>query len=61
MGCSILISGSFELTVEQGQFSDSEIIVMMGENGTGKTTFIRMLAGRLSPDNGGNVSFSKIK
>ena len=61
MGCSILISGNFELTVEQGQFSDSEIIVMMGENGTGKTTFIRMLAGRLSPDNGGNISFSKIK
>ena len=61
MGCSILISGNFELTVEQGQFSDSEIIVMMGENGTGKTTFIRMLAGRLSPDNVGNILFRKIK
>ena len=61
MGCSILISGNFQLTVEQGQFSDSEIIVMMGENGTGKTTFIRMLAGRLTSDNGGNISFSKIK
>ena len=55
MSCSILISGNFELTVEQGQFSVSEIIVMMGENGTGKTTFIRMLAGRLTPDNGGNI------
>ena len=33
------------MTVEPGSFTDSEIIVMLGENGTGKTTFIRMLAG----------------
>jgi ATP-binding cassette subfamily E protein 1 len=38
-------SGRFELTVRGGDFSDSQIIVMLGENGTGKTTFIRMLAG----------------
>lgn len=42
--------GNFNLQVEEGDFSDSEIIVMMGENGTGKTTFIRMLAGVLRPD-----------
>merc|ERR1712000_752717 len=30
--------------------TDSEIIVMLGENGTGKTTFITMLAGLRKPD-----------
>ncbi|KAF8960320.1 P-loop containing nucleoside triphosphate hydrolase protein, partial [Flammula alnicola] len=37
--------GNFKLTVEGGSFTDSEIIVMLGENGTGKTTFVRLLAG----------------
>lgn len=37
--------GAFKLHVEQGDFTDSEIVVMLGENGTGKTTFIRLLAG----------------
>lgn len=42
--------GSFSLQIETGSFSDSEIIVLLGENGTGKTTFIKMLAGKLKPD-----------
>lgn len=42
--------GNFKLSVEKGSFTDSEIVVMLGENGTGKTTFIRMLAGILKPD-----------
>uniref|UniRef100_A0A7N0SX85 ABC transporter E family member 2 n=1 Tax=Kalanchoe fedtschenkoi TaxID=63787 RepID=A0A7N0SX85_KALFE len=35
--------GNFRLQVVEGEFTDSQIIVMLGENGTGKTTFIRML------------------
>ena len=35
----------FSLTIEEGQFSESEIVVLLGENGMGKTTFIRLLAG----------------
>lgn len=46
--------GSFKLEVEPGTFTDSEIIVMLGENGTGKTTFIKILAGGLKPDAGDN-------
>ena len=36
--------GDFELVVEPGTFRTSQITVLLGENGTGKTTFIKMLA-----------------
>ncbi|KAF1356830.1 ABC transporter family protein [Delphinella strobiligena] len=42
--------GDFHLSIESGEFTDSEILVMMGENGTGKTTFCKMLAGAEKPD-----------
>ncbi len=47
--------GEFKISIERGDFTDSEIIVMMGENGTGKTTFCLTLAGHLKPDGGVEV------
>ena len=47
----------FHLTVDKGNFTDSEIIVMLGENGTGKTTFIkvhRCLASLIAGDSANN-------
>ena len=35
----------FKLNIEEGSFGNSEIIVLLGQNGTGKTTFIKMFAG----------------
>jgi ATP-binding cassette, sub-family E, member 1 len=52
--------GSFHLTIEPGDFTDSEIIVMMGENGTGKTTFCKMLAGAEKPDGSKSVPDMKV-
>lgn len=49
------VLGNFSLTVQKGEFTDSEIIVLLGENGTGKTTFIRMLAGMTPPESGAEV------
>lgn len=37
--------GSFKLNVEEGSFNNCEIIVLLGENGTGKTTLVRLLSG----------------
>ena len=47
--------GDFKLDISAGSFTDSEIIVMLGQNGTGKTTFIRMLAGALEADGDAKV------
>ena len=42
--------GPFKLEVKAGIFRPSEIVMMLGQNGTGKTTLIKMLAGILKPD-----------
>lgn len=39
------ISNNFQLEIEGGTFSTSEITLLVGENGTGKTTMIKILAG----------------
>ncbi|KAF1744458.1 hypothetical protein MXB_3642 [Myxobolus squamalis] len=40
---------NFELEVVSGEFNSSQIVVMLGENGTGKTTFIQMLSEHFNP------------
>jgi ATP-binding cassette subfamily E protein 1 len=52
--------GPFSLKVEPGTFSPSETIVMLGQNGTGKTTMIKMLAGLLAPDGEGADQLPKL-
>ncbi|KAL6207027.1 hypothetical protein ACLB2K_024272 [Fragaria x ananassa] len=42
--------GKFKLHVMEREFTDSQIVVMLGENGTGKSTFIKSLAGLVKPD-----------
>lgn len=42
--------GGFKLHVEAGSYSNSEIIILLGENGMGKTTLVQLLGGKLKPD-----------
>ena len=42
----------FRLEVEPGEIREGEVIGVMGANGTGKTTFVRVLAGELKPKSG---------
>ncbi len=51
---------NFKLTINEGSFTDSEIIVLLGENGTGKTTFIKLLSGLIKPDDGAVVPELKV-
>jgi len=42
----------FTLRVEPGQVHRGEVVGVLGANGIGKTTFVRLLAGDLEPDEG---------
>jgi ATP-binding cassette subfamily E protein 1 len=52
---------SFSLRVEPGTIHEAEILGIVGRNGLGKTTFAKLLAGILEPDEGevnANISIS---
>ncbi|RLG41738.1 MAG: ribosome biogenesis/translation initiation ATPase RLI [Thermoproteota archaeon] len=51
---------SFRLDVGEGEIIAGEVVVALGPNGIGKTTFVRILAGELEPDSG-NVLTSGLK
>jgi ATP-binding cassette, sub-family E, member 1 len=44
--------GSFKLEAEAGELNKNEIIGVLGENGIGKTSFIKVLAGLVKLDSG---------
>lgn len=44
--------GNFHLRAHKGAIHKNEIIGILGENGTGKTTFVKILAGVLKQDKG---------
>lgn len=43
---------SFELSAENGELFNKEIVGILGANAIGKTTFMKILAGALEPDSG---------
>jgi ATP-binding cassette subfamily E protein 1 len=44
--------GEFSLSVEGGAIKENEVLGVVGPNGIGKSTFAKLLAGRLDPDEG---------
>jgi ATP-binding cassette subfamily E protein 1 len=44
--------GNFKMMIMPGGWSSSEITVIMGQNGTGKTSFIKIIAGQLKMTTG---------
>ncbi|MCK4883618.1 MAG: ribosome biogenesis/translation initiation ATPase RLI, partial [Candidatus Diapherotrites archaeon] len=43
--------GNFSLKVKGGSVRRGEVVGILGPNATGKSTFVKMLAGEISPDN----------
>ncbi|WP_158058080.1 ribosome biogenesis/translation initiation ATPase RLI [Halorussus halophilus] len=45
-------AGEFALDVEGGKIRENEVLGIVGPNGIGKSTFAKLLAGKLEPDSG---------
>jgi len=52
--------GGFKLSVERGAVKIGESVGIVGPNATGKTTFVKMLAGLIKPDTGNLASTLKV-
>ena len=52
--------GNFSLKADKGEIHKNEIIGILGENGIGKTTFVKILAGVLKQDKGEIASKVKV-
>jgi ATP-binding cassette subfamily E protein 1 len=44
--------GNFQLTTQEGELRHGQVVGVIGPNSTGKSTFVKMIAGELSPDSG---------
>lgn len=44
--------GKFSLTAAAGELPKKHVVGVLGENGLGKTSFVKMLAGEITPDSG---------
>jgi ATP-binding cassette subfamily E protein 1 len=44
--------GNFTLTSKEGALYKNEVVGVLGENGIGKTSFVKLLAGKIKPDEG---------
>ncbi len=51
--------GTFELKVNPGEIHKEDIVGIIGENGIGKSTFVKMLAGEIESDKGEINKISK--
>ncbi len=53
--------GDFKLVVETGTIYRGEVLGVVGPNGIGKTTFVKMLAGEVEPDEGHVMPMGDVK